>query len=98
MDLNWLSSNGSLKVKNPGPKDLALNHRQKGLLTSYFHAAVFWSDGVRQKLKFQAPNLRVSGVGCQVSGETSMGHRAWSIGYKHFEIRISKFEIIIAET
>jgi hypothetical protein len=37
------------------------------------------------------PDLRVSGVGCQVSGEISMGHRAWSIGYKHFEI-------IIAET
>jgi hypothetical protein len=28
-----------------------------------------WSSGVLQKLKFQAPNLRVLGVRCQVSGK-----------------------------
>jgi hypothetical protein len=28
-----------------------------------------WSDGASQNIKFQAPNLRVSGVGCQVSGK-----------------------------
>jgi len=32
-------------------------------------AAVCWSDGARQNIKFQAPNLKVSGVGCQVSGK-----------------------------
>jgi hypothetical protein len=29
------------------------------------HAAVCWSDETLQNIKFQAPNLRVSGVGCQ---------------------------------
>jgi hypothetical protein len=28
----------------------------------------WWSNGALKNIKFQAPNLRVSGVGCQVSG------------------------------
>jgi hypothetical protein len=28
-----------------------------------------WSGGALQNIKFQSPNLRVSGVGCQVSGK-----------------------------
>jgi len=28
----------------------------------------WWSNGALQNIKFQAPSLRVSGVGCQVSG------------------------------
>jgi hypothetical protein len=29
----------------------------------------WWSNGALQNIKFQAPSLRVSGVGCQVSGK-----------------------------
>jgi hypothetical protein len=29
----------------------------------------WWSNGALQNIKFQAPNLKVSGVRCQVSGK-----------------------------
>jgi hypothetical protein len=32
-------------------------------------AKICWSNEALQNIKFQAPNLRVSGVGCQVSGK-----------------------------
>jgi hypothetical protein len=34
---------------------------------SLLHAVVCWSDGALQNIKLQAPNLKVSGVRCQVS-------------------------------
>jgi hypothetical protein len=41
----------------------------RGLPYSFPLAAVCWSDGALQNIKFQAPNFKVSGVGCQVSGK-----------------------------
>jgi hypothetical protein len=35
-------------------------------------AAVCWSGGALENIKFQALSLRVSGVGCQVSGKRNI--------------------------
>ena len=51
-------------MKNPDPKDPALDCPLRGLPYSFPLAAVSWSDGALQNFKVQAPNLRVSGVGC----------------------------------
>ncbi len=50
-------------------KNPALDCTLRGLECSFPLAAVCWSDGALKNIKFQAPNLRVSGVGCQVSGK-----------------------------
>jgi len=39
----------------------------------------WWSNGALRNIKFQAPSLRVSGVGCQVSGERKIeAETCWS--------------------
>jgi len=58
-----------LPVKNPDPKDPALDCPLRGLPYSFPLAAVCWSGGSLQNNKTQALRLRVSGVGCQVSGK-----------------------------
>jgi len=66
------------KVKNPDPKDPALDGPLRGLQCSFFFAAVCWSDGALQNIKFQAPNRdparrvgtpkeKSQGFRCQVS-------------------------------
>ena len=62
---------------------------QRGLLGSFLDEEFRWSGGVMQNIKFQAPNLRmsgvppeadqVSGVRCQVSGKRNKKAEAcWS--------------------
>jgi hypothetical protein len=51
--------------KNLGPKDLALGCFLRGLSTNYPFGVISRSDGAMKNIKFQAPNLRVSGVRCQ---------------------------------
>jgi hypothetical protein len=56
-------------MKNLGPKDPALGCPLRELQYVFPLAAVCWSDGALQNIKFQALSLGVSGVGCQVSGK-----------------------------
>ncbi len=63
---------GYSKNKESGSKDTALGCLLRGLNGLSPLAAVSWSDGALQNIKFQALSLRVSGVGCQVSGKRNI--------------------------
>jgi hypothetical protein len=45
-------------------------------IASCFGVLEYWSGGVLQNIKFQAPNLRALGFGCQVSGVRKEKHES----------------------